>query len=332
MIHFHIPGEKSVLCTDLGHCHSLVQKAVWIDLFQPTEQEDIVMDAAFQIDIPTRPEMQEIEVSSRLYRQGEDLFMTATVLTNVDVGHPENTAVTFILSNSRLITVRHADPLPFRTFGASWDAESSQYGSGEKAFEGLMGAVVERIADILEQAGTNLDRLSHEIFRAGSTVKSSAALSREKGPRRDLEALLNRLGRTSDLISKVRESTVSLGRLMSFFRSSQKGAPPELIEHVDTLIRDLGPLSDHASFLSTKVNFLLDATLGLINIEQNAIIKIFTIAAVFFLPPTVVGTIYGMNFEAMPELKWALGYPFAIFLMLVSAIAPYIYFKRRGWF
>ena len=320
MIYFHVPGAKSTGCTDLGHCHPLVERAVWIDLHQPTEQEDIIMDAALQIDIPTRPEMQEIELSSRLYKEGEDLFMTATVLTNVNIGSPESTPVTFILSNNRLITVRHAEPQPFRAFHAKWNAESSRYDSGEKAFEGLMDSIIDRIADILEQTGTHLDGISHEIFCSG------------KPPQRDLAELLNRLGRNNDLISKVRESTVSLGRLMSFFRSVQKGAPPDLIERFDSLIRDLGPLTDHASFLSTKVNFLLDATLGLINIEQNTIIKTFTIAAVFFLPPTVVGTIYGMNFDFMPELKWPLGYPFAIVLMILSGIVPYYYFKRRGWF
>ena len=334
MIYFHVPGAKSTECTDLGHCHPLVEKAVWIDLYQPTEQEDIIMEAALQIDIPTQPEMQEIELSSRLYKEGEDLFMTATVLTNVNVGSPESTPVTFILSNNRLITVRHAEPLPFRAFHVKWNAEPSRYDSGEKAFEGLMDSIIDRIADILEQSGTNLDGLSHEIFRpsknGGDTSGMSAASA--KGQRRDLEGLLNRLGHNSELISKVRESTVSLGRLMSFFRSVQKGAPPELIERFDSLIRDLGPLTDHASFLSTKVNFLLDATLGLINIEQNTIIKTFTIAAVFFLPPTVVGTIYGMNFDHMPELKWSLGYPFAIVLMILSGIVPYYYFKRRGWF
>jgi magnesium transporter len=120
--------------------------------------------------------------------------------------------------------------------------------------------------------------------------------------------------------------------MLSFLTAAQVSFPPEVAEHLRTLSQDLQPLGDHASFLSGKVNFLLDATLGLINVEQNAIIKIFTVAAVLFLPPTVVGTIYGMNFEAMPELKWVFGYPFAIALMIMSAIVPYWYFKHRGWF
>jgi magnesium transporter len=143
---------------------------------------------------------------------------------------------------------------------------------------------------------------------------------------------LLRLGRCSDLISRLRESLGGLRRMLSFFTAAQVGVAPEVTEHLRTVGQDLQPLADHASFLSGKVNFLLDATLGLINVEQNAIIKIFTVAAVLFLPPTVVGTIYGMNFDRMPELKWVFGYPFAIVMMIVSAIVPYWYFKRRRWF
>src|SRR4029077_16404332 len=123
-----------------------------------------------------------------------------------------------------------------------------------------------------------------------------------------------------------------LRRMLSFLTAAQTNLPADLTEHLRTVGNDLQPLGDHASFLSQKVNFLLDATLGLINVEQNAIIKIFTVAAVLFLPPTVVGTIYGMNFKLMPELDWVFGYPFAIVMMIVSAILPYWYFKRRRWF
>jgi magnesium transporter len=128
------------------------------------------------------------------------------------------------------------------------------------------------------------------------------------------------------LISKARESLVSLGRLLLFFNET-----PRPKSHMKTVLNDLTSLSDHASFLSTKVNFLLDATLGLINIEQNGIIKIVSVAAVVFLPPTLVASVYGMNFDVMPELKWVLGYPFAVVLMISSAVLPYVFFKRKGW-
>ena len=191
-----------------------------------------------------------------------------------------------------------------------------------------MEAVIERIADLLENTGATIDQISQDIFHAANGAQPAGCVPKaiESKPR-DLEQVLRRLGRCSDLISRIRESLASLGRMLSFFTAAQKNLPADVAGHMRTLSHDLQPLSDHASFLSQKVNFLLDATLGLINIEQNAIIKIFTVAAVLFLPPTVVGTIYGMNFEAMPELKWAFGYPFAIVLMILSAIVPYLLFQ-----
>ena len=328
MITFHAPGERGIDCTDLKSCHPLVRKAVWIDLYEPTEQEELIIEAAFCVDVPTRREMGEIEVSSRLYKVGDDLFMTAIILTKADTKEPGSTAVTFILTANCLITVRYADPLPFVTFRAQVDR--GQFESGQRIFEGLLDTIVDRLADILENIGANLDAVSRDIFRAREDIKKGSGA--KQAAHSDLGEVLRNLGRSSDLGSRARESLVSLSRLLSFFVQSQKAPDPELAGHFHLLTRDLESLSDHTTFLSTKLNFLLDATLGLINIEQNAIIKIFTIAAVFFLPPTVVGTIYGMNFDRMPELKWAFGYPFAIVLMILSALAPYLYFKRKGWF
>ncbi len=331
MITFHPAGEKGTVCTDLGHCHTLMKSAVWIDICNPTEQEEIIVDMAFSIDLPTRREMQDIEVSRRLYKLDDALFMTATILTKADTNRPESSAVTFIFADHRLLTLRYTDPLPFETFRAERELDFARYDCGQRILEGLIEAIIERIADVLENTGGSLDGISHDIFRVNETASAGEGAKGSAKPR-DLEDVLRRLGRCSDLISRIRESLAGLGRLLSFFTAAQKNLPADLAEHLRTLSHDLQPLGDHASFLSQKVNFLLDATLGLINIEQNAIIKIFTVAAVLFLPPTVVGTIYGMNFERIPELKWAWGYPFAIVLMIVSATVPYYYFKRRGWF
>lgn len=322
-----------------------MRKTVWLDLFQPTEQEEIIVDMAFSINLPTHREMQQIEVSRRLYREGDALFMTATVLTKADTHEPASSPVTFIFAENRLVTLRYATPLPFETFRAERETELELYDTGLRNFEGLVNAIIERIADVLENAGATLDDLSHEIFRPADGAARPAADRKDEAKKsgaaaraqsqfkpRDLEQVLRRLGRCSDLLSRIRDSLGSIGRMLSFFVSAQKNLPPDTAEHLRTLSHDLGPLSDHASFLSQKVSFLLDATLGLINIEQNTIIKVFTIAAVLALPPTLVGTIYGMNFETIPELRWSVGYPFAIMMMLLSAIGPYYYFRRRGWF
>jgi magnesium transporter len=320
MIIFHSAGEKGIECRDLGHSHALMGKAVWIDLFKPTEQEEIIVDMAFSIDLPTPREMQDIEVSRRLYKEDGALFMTATVLTKADTSEPESAAVTFIFVDNRLITLRYANPSVFKIFRKERESNLARYDSGHRILEGLVDTLIENIADVLENTGAALDSISHDIFRRRGAPKDSV-----REPAGDAE-------KPRDLVSRLRESLAGLRRMLSFFTAAQMNLPPDVPEHLRTLSQDLQPLGDHASFLSQKVNFLLDATLGLINVEQNAIIKIFTVAAVLFLPPTVVGTIYGMNFQAMPELKWVFGYPFAIVLMILSAIVPYWYFKRRRWF
>jgi magnesium transporter len=183
--------------------------------------------------------------------------------------------------------------------------------------------VIERSADILERISADIDELSAGIF---------APRQRRQSVSRDMRAVMERIGRIGDLVSKSRESLVSLGRLLSY--AQQSGAvdmTPELRSRFKTLSRDVLALSDHASFVNNKTSFMLEATLGLINIEQNDIIKIFSVAAVAFLPPTLIASIYGMNFHFMPELGWKLGYPLALLLMVISAVLPFVYFRRRGW-
>jgi magnesium transporter len=299
----------------------LPERTVWLDLYQPSAAEEDAVERALGVEVPTREEMKEIEASSRLYREDGALFMTATVVANADSETPESTPLTFILAGDRLVTVRYADPLPFRAFATYALRHPGASGDGYAAFIGLLEAIIDRIADVLEAAGADLDRLSREVFS-----RSAAQTSR------DFQQLLSRLGRAGDLASKVRESLVSIGRLLAFaVQGTQSRGRKSGSSRLKTISRDVVSLSDYASFLNNKVSFLLDATLGLINIEQNAIIKIFSVAAVVFLPPTLIASIYGMNFQHMPELSWPLGYPLALALMVASAVLPYWYFKRRGW-
>ncbi|HEV3410030.1 MAG TPA: magnesium transporter CorA family protein [Chthoniobacterales bacterium] len=333
MITFHAAGEKGTECRELARSHALIQKAAWIDVFEPSEQEEIILDMAFSIDLPTRREMQDIEVSRRLYREGNAVFMTVTIPRKADTNEPESTTVTFIFVENRLITLRYADSAVFRLFRQERESDLARYDSGQRMLEGLVETLIEYIADALENAGVVLDGISREIFRRRKREKTGAPATDGGGDKSpDLEEALLRLGRCSDLLSQLRESLGGLRRMLSFFTAARVELSPGVSERLRGLSNDLQPLADHASFLSQKLNFLLDATLGLINVEQNAIIKIFTVAAVLFLPPTVVGTIYGMNFKFMPELEWYFGYPLAIFLMIGSAILPYYYFKRRRWF
>lgn len=299
-------------------------KTVWMDLMNPTQAEVSAVERGLDLDVPTRDEMKEIEASSRLRVEDGVMLMTAMVLSQSETERPLCTAITFILSNGRLVTIRYADPLPFRAFGTRIQTRTGVFEHGEGVLMGLLDAIIDRTADILERIGDEVNTLSSQVFGHGEESPSN-------GPR-DLKALLSRVGHQGDLISKGRESLVSLGRMLAFL--TQRVATtshPEMRAYVDTLTHDTTSLSDHATFLSNKVNFLLEATLGLINVEQNNIIKIFSVAAVAMMPPTLIASIYGMNFHDMPELDWPWAYPAVILIMVLSAIGPYLYFKRKGW-
>ena len=299
------------------------EHCLWLDLLEPTLEEERAVEQFLEIEVPTREEMREIETSNRLYEEDGALYMTATIVTRIDTDRPEAAAVTFILVRNKLITNRYHDPLPFRRFTAYAERHAAASSSASMILAGLLEAVIERSADILERVSADLDELSAGIF---------ATPGRRRNVSRDMREVMQRIGRIGDLVSKSRESLVSLGRLLSFVQqSSALTLPPDLRARFKTLSRDVLALSDHASFVNNKTTFMLEATLGLINIEQNDIIKIFSVAAVVFLPPTLIASIYGMNFHFMPELDWHLGYPLALLLMIVSAVLPYLFFRRKGW-
>lgn len=297
--------------------------AVWIDMLHPSADDERVVESALGIDVPTHEEMQEIEISSRLYRQDGTLFMTAALLTNVDDDAPKVQPVTFMLAGARLVTLRYSEPRSFALFAQRAERRGSGYDTAVGVLVGLLDTLVDRLADILEHAGADIDAISRDIFERQGGQPTP----------RDYHDVLRRVGRKGDLNSKARESLVSIGRLAAFVVQSldEAAVAREIRGRIDTVGRDVQSLSDHATFLSNKINFLLDAVLGMISIEQNAIIKIFSVAAVAFLPPTLIASIYGMNFEFMPELDWPWGYPLALLLMVASAALPLWYFRRRGW-
>jgi magnesium transporter len=297
---------------------------VWIDLLEPTADEEKAVQALLGVDIPTRDEMKEIEVSSRLYSEGDAAFMTAIVPAYTDNEHVEMGPVTFVLAGPRLVTIRYHDPRAFRTFPGRAEKADLGCGAADPTLMALLEAVVDRLADVLERIGGDIDALSAEVFAGGDEKPVSAA---------QLKRVLRRIGRLGDLLSKMRDSLLSLERVLGFLSlvQTQRGADRDLRGRMKAAVRDVNDLADHASFLSQKITFLLDAMLGLVGIEQSGIIKIFSVAAVVFMPPTLVASIYGMNFEFMPELRLLFGYPMALGMMVVSAILPYLYFKSRGW-
>ena len=308
-----------------ANCAGSLQGAIWIDLLDPSPEETRAVETALAIELPTRKEVQEIEVSSRLYVENQTVFMTATVMVQADMLHPETTPVTFAYQPQRLVTLRFAEPTPFTTFPPKFQRTPGAFASAQKVFMGLVDEIIDRVADILESIGSDLNAVSRILF-------AEASPQPVKKPSVDYTAVLTRIGHNGERAANARETLVSISRLLAFFAEARPGLVGEpLDEHWRTVSKDVSALSDHATFLSNKVNFFLDATLGRINIEQNSIIKLFSVLAVVFLPPTLIASIYGMNFEYMPEIRSVLGYPFSLLLMLLSAILPYVFFKRKGW-
>ena len=300
-------------------------RIVWADLFTPTKDEEAMIEQWLGVGVPTREEMEEIEISSRLYVEEGAYFMTATLPSQADSDDPVMSPVTFVLRRNLLVTIRYHEPRAFQTFPMRAEKASTGCTTGETILIGLLEAIVDRLADVLERASRGVEAISKDIFNPTATKASKRD--------RDFQRLLKDIGRKETLTSDIRDSLTSLQRLSGFLANAvgQGKNGKDSKAHVKTLSRDVLSLTDHANFLSQKITFLLDATLGMINIEQNGIIKIVSVAAVVFLPPTLVASIYGMNFELMPELKWLFGYPFALGMMVVSAILPYWYFRRRGW-
>ncbi len=295
--------------------------AVWLDLVSPENDEDKLVERAVGVEVPTREEMRKIEPSSRLYTEGTARYMTLSVLCGGDADTPYVTPVSFILANGKLVTVRYASPRPFTTFAGRMEKACPANTTGELVLVNLLESIVDRTADVLEQSGQDIERLSKRIFE------------RDGSRNRDYRAILTHVGRKEGLTSYAREALNSLSRLLAFLGTSGDGAPlkGDLQGDIKSMSRDVQGLSDYANFLANKLQFMLDGTVGLVSLEQNNIIKIFAVLSVVFMPPTLIASIYGMNFEHMPELHVVAGYPVALVAMVISAITPYLFFKWRGW-
>ncbi|WP_439598111.1 magnesium/cobalt transporter CorA [Falsiroseomonas sp.] len=303
-----------------------IAEAVWIDLLNPTPEEERAVQDALRLEIPTREEMQEIESSSRLYREGEALFLTANFLYGVEGGEYGSTPITFVLSNQALVTVRYATPKAFSVFALRCQRSPALVSTPDAVMLHLFEQIVDRLADILERVGADMDRASSASFRSART--------KVKADKRDhdLREALITLGEVGEVTTRTNETLLGLTRILSFV-SAEKATVIRKDNQtlIKTLVRDVRSLVDHAGFLNNKATFLLDAVLGILNVEQNAIIKTFTVASVALMPPTLIASIYGMNFQHMPELEWPWAYPAALGLMVIAGVLPIAYFKRKGW-
>ena len=318
-----LPANGGVERRVIGADDPVPSGAVWIDMVEPTREEDRKIERYLGIEVPTREDQQDIEPSELLYAENDARYLTTRLLSRADEALPCLTGVTFILKGHALITVRYEQPKAFAMF-AQKIARTGPGRSGEEVLAGLIETIMDRAADVLQMAGEKIDDLSRSVFEDKVDPGSRNA---------EYQGTLRALGHWGDLISKQRESLVSIERTLLFLTASYRSArvPVELREQMRTTLRDLQSLEEHASFQANKIQFLLDATLGLVNLEQNNIIKLFSVMAVVFMPPTLIASIYGMNFKHMPELEFSAGYPFALVLMVIAAVMPYFFFRWKRW-
>jgi magnesium transporter len=309
----------------VGHSWSAGQEipadAVWIDLLEPTREEELLVEKFLGMTIPTREEMNEIEVSNRLYEENGALFMTSTMLSKVSTGEPETHPVTFIITSKCMVTVRYIDTTSFRRFGLQFSKAQPKKRSSASVFLALIEAVINRQADILERMDREVDSITRTIFRHRESSERDTGIN--------YQLVLEKIGRCGDITAKIHESLVTFSRVMVFAEHHAAFVEVEQKLQSTSIRSDIVGLSDHGNHLAARMNFMLDATLGMINIQQNGVFRVLSIASLIFLPPTLVAGIYGMNFKLMPELGWHLGYPIALGLMLVAAILPLAYLRQR---
>ena len=297
---------------------ALPPDAVWIDLLNPTPDEDRAVEAALGLSVPTREEMAELEASSRLYRENGATYVTADIIHHGDADLPGLDPVTFVLTAGPLVTIRYFDPRPFALLLDKLDREPELCGTGADLFLHLMEAIIDRASDVLSTNAAKVEAVSNHVFSGRKTV--------------GFEKLITQLGRAHIANARIEQSLSGLARIFAFVALDDRiEKQPETREHLNSLARDAQSLITHNQAVAASIDFQLSAALGLINIEQSSIIKIFSVAAVAFLPPTLIASIYGMNFDHMPELPQVWGYPAALVAMLISAILPLAWFKKQGW-
>lgn len=324
MISAYVTRNNRLAKLDLAEGH--LSQALWIDLEAPTQAEEDAVEAALGLDIPTREDMQEIEVSSRIYREAGVLFLTAQVIASPEAREAEIGPVTFAVQPDRLVSVHYHRPRSLGYF-ADWAARhDTVLDTGLDALLGLLEAVVDRLADILEAEARQHELLSKAIFAA----------HRPSGKTETLQAVVQRIGRAEAMNGKVSESLATILRLLTYLTATPETAEGPCLQSrqmpiAQAQLQDLRSLREVAQAQSEKVRFLLDATLGVINIRQSDVIKIFSVVAFVFLPPTLIASIYGMNFTHMPELEWPWGYPMALGLMVISALVPWLIFRWKKW-
>jgi magnesium transporter len=299
-----------------------LSSALWVDLVRPDDTETSTV-VALGLDVPTLEDMEEIEISNRLYRDAGTDYLTVQLTGHSETNGPISGPVTFILSPKRLVTVRHHDSRPFETYPTRADKVGPGCATANGIFLSLIEEAVGRLADLLESAGRSLDHVSRTVYVPGKRGQNQ----------KRLEVALRQIGREAELLGNIRLALLTLNRALGFYSQTARDRTGDegLSGTVSNLMRDMDALEVHTDFLSQRVGLASDATLGMINLAQNSTVRIVSVVAVLFSPPTLIASIYGMNFDVMPELSQPFGYPSALIAMLASSAIAYLYFRWKNW-
>ncbi|MDP2761076.1 MAG: magnesium/cobalt transporter CorA [Sideroxyarcus sp.] len=289
---------------------------VWIDMFAASEQEVEWVERAYKLQLPSPEHLRDIEASARFYEHEDNLHLRSDFLSGTE-SHSHSVAVAFVLAGETLISIHENDLPIFRLLRMRRHAESGNIENNRDVLIGLYGMEVEFSADALEEVYADLGRVSQSVL--GSSLSDKQAS----------EALAD-IARAEHVNGRIRRNVMDARRALSFLVRT-KMLNPAQVEEVRQIQHDIESLDGHTSFLFDKINFLMDATIGFINITQNRIVRLFSVVAVALLPPTLIASVYGMNFQFMPELHWRFGYAFALCLMAISIGVPFWFFYRKGW-
>ena len=323
MLTLHTKGFHTHTAEGAAPGGEINDRVVWIDLINPTREEELTSEARLGVLLPTREDMDEIETSSRLYIEDGAAFMTAQIAFFGGSERLQSGPVTFVLVGHRLVTIRYIDPASFTIFSEHVEKQPVLCNDGATTFLNLLDVIIDRTADLLEKTGNGIDELSKSIFTTKRQTK--------------LEDVLIRLGGAQNDIAKIRDSLVSLSRLIAFATADTTttliGVPSvqEFHDRLKTMSQDVVSLSDHSTYVTGNIAFLLDAALGLISVEQNTVMKVMSVTSAIFLPLTLIASIYGMNFVDMPFLHSTDAFWTVCGMMLLIAGGLIWWFKTRRW-
>jgi magnesium transporter len=296
-----------------------LQHAMWIDVLRPTPEEKDILRTALDIELTLQ--------HPTIYHEDDTLFMTMGLVSKDEENAIKVNKLTFILHEDCVVTLHDIELMPVAVFAQRIRRKSHLYGSPQKILWGLLFSLSETVADRVEAVGTDLEQLSKVIAEMPTELGTG-----QTGTMTEISELLAELSRYEDFISQSGESVLQLARVVRYFNAEVDGfTEAELQARVNELAADVAGIKDHLAFEHDKVRYLQQASMGILNMQQNQIVKVFTILTAVFLPPTLVGTMYGMNFAYMPELSWKWGFPVTILLTFLSAILPLIYIKKKRW-